>query len=366
MDGRGRGKMTAVRCLLVRALAEPESTVALSLRDWEILIWQGRAAELLGQLRHLLDARGLLARVPAPARRHFDMAWAISERHAEAVHYELGHLRDALGSLGVPVVLLKGAAYCVQNSLAARGRVFNDIDILVPRPSLDRVEKALAGAGWLPTHLNAYDQHYYRAWMHEIPPMEHNTRSTVLDVHHTIVPPTSGIRFDPAVLIELAVVPGEPAWSFFRVLAPEDRVMHSACHLFFGEFHKGLRDLYDLHCLFSECSGQPDFWHRLHRRSESLGLLLPVADALREAHHLFGTRVAADVLERFSEATPVQVAGALRGWLFEQVLKPPHPSADNKSTRLARWLAFIRSHWLRMPLPLLIYHLGHKALESEK
>ena len=146
------------------------------------LVWQARVAELLGQLRNSLVKADVISNVPHQVRRHLDAAWKISELHGQAVKYELAHLREALEKLGIPVVLLKGAAYCAQNNSAAAGRVFSDIDILVPKAALDEAEQLLLGAGWIPTHLNAYDQRYYRDWMHEIPPIEHKNRSTVLDV----------------------------------------------------------------------------------------------------------------------------------------------------------------------------------------
>ena len=49
-------------------------------------------------------------------------------------------------------------------------------------------EAALMLDGWASGHRSAYDQRYYRTWMHELPPMQHIQRGTVLDVHHAIAP----------------------------------------------------------------------------------------------------------------------------------------------------------------------------------
>ena len=92
------------------------------------------------------------------------------------------------------------------------------------------------------THHDAYDQRYYRQWMHELPPLRHMTRQTVLDVHHTILPLTAHLKPDPAKLWEAAV--GIEGQVNFCVLAPVDMVLHSATHLFHdGELEHGLRDL---------------------------------------------------------------------------------------------------------------------------
>ena len=47
--------------------------------------------------------------------------------------------------------------------------------------------------------------------------------------------------------------------------------------------------------------------------------------------------------------------------LFLRALNPAHPSCDDQWTGLARWLLYLRSHWLKMPLQLLMPHLARKA-----
>ena len=350
--------------LLTDVLSDPQRACGLGMRDWELLVWQARAAELTGQLRFSLYTAGILNKAPGAAVRHLNVAWDISCKHAQAVQWELRSLRDTLDQLGVQVILLKGAAYCAQSNRAAIGRIFNDIDILVPRAALQIVEDNLIRAGWLSSHTNAYDERYYREWMHELPPMEHKNRSTVLDVHHTILAPTSGFRPDPQALFA-ASLPLNGEWSFFRVLSPEDMVMHSACHLFFGEFHKGLRDLFDLHALLSDYCADDRFLDRLMARSERMGLALPVLDALQQSHRLFGTKIPMKGLRTFERRNGKRWLQWARNWFFDQVLRPNHSSASTSVTRFARWLAFARSHWLRMPVPLLIYHLSHKLFAAD-
>jgi len=353
----------AVPSLLSDTLADPVRTGAYRPADWAMLVKQARVAELLGQVHAALEEAGRLDAAPPFARRHLDIAWQLSLRHRAAVRWEVMHIRDALEDLAVPVVLLKGAAYCIADTPAARGRVFNDVDILVPRAALSAAEHRLITAGWLPARVDAYDQRYYRSWMHELPPMEHKSRGTVLDVHHTIVPPTSGIVPDAAALVARAAPVADAELPGFFVLAPEDMVIHSACHLFLGEFHKGLRDLYDLHRLFEAFGTEAAFWERLGERAVETGLARPTLDAMDQCRRMFGTRIDPAAHARLARREPTRFR-ALRGWLFEHVLRPDHPACDGPATGAARWLAFARSHWLRMPLPLLVYHLGYKALKG--
>jgi len=354
--------MTALRAqpmLLTTTLCHPERARRFDKGDWERLVWQSRAAELMAQLQRVLADADILQKAPLAARRHLDLASTIAERHAFAVRSELRGLQRALQALDVPVLLLKGAAYTALSHRAAAGRIFNDIDILVPKSALRDVEQRLNWDGWFSLHTTVYDERYYREWMHEIPPLEHKNRGTVLDVHHTILPPTSGIRPDPGDLFAASIRLGGE-WAFFHVLAPTDMVIHSACHLFFGEFHKGLRDLYDLHQLLSDFSVDTAFWTALVKRARSLDLALPVLDALTQCVRLYETGVPAAVTANLALSSSSPWPGWMRAWLFEQVLRPPHASAHDRSTRLAHWLIFVRSHWLRMPLPLLAYHLSHK------
>ena len=96
------------------------------------------------------------------------------------------------------VVLLKGAAYIALGLPLAEGRRIADIDILTEKQNLRAAERELIFYGWAKTKTDDYDQRYYREWMHEIPPLQHRQRGTVVDVHHNILPPI--LKRAPALL----------------------------------------------------------------------------------------------------------------------------------------------------------------------
>ncbi|HEY0065152.1 MAG TPA: nucleotidyltransferase family protein [Telluria sp.] len=349
--------------LLLEVLREPQRMGALSLAEWDLLLRQALAANLTATLHGLAEQYRVLHAVPAAPRRHLEWAASLLRRHGAGVQWEVARIRAALAQLDVPLILLKGAAYAVSGLAASRGRLFSDIDILVPKARLGEVEPALMLAGWMSHHHDAYDQRYYRVWMHEIPPMQHVQRGSVIDVHHAILPLTARARPDPDKLRASAVeVPGHAG---VQVLAPADMVIHSATHLFYdGEFDKGLRDLLDLHRLLTEFGARPGFWDGLPARARELQLGRPLFYALRYAARLLGTAVPPAVMAALAWAGPPQPLLALMDALFLRALLPMHASCARRFDGAARKALYIRGNWLRMPPLLLARHLFHKAFIS--
>jgi hypothetical protein len=351
--------------LLITVLRDPARMAQLPLAQWELLLRQALAANLTASLYCLAEEHGLLERVPPGPRRHLEWAAVLMRRHGEGVRWEVARIGAALAPLGQPLILLKGAAYAMAGLPSARGRLFSDIDILLPRACIPEAESALMLGGWMSHHHDDYDQRYYRVWMHEIPPMQHMQRGSVIDVHHAILPLTAAARPDPDLLRAAArPVPGQPG---VLVLAPADMVLHSATHLFYdGEFDKGLRDLLDLHRLLCHFGAEPGFWETLPARAFALQLARPLLYALRYAARLLGTPVPDSVIAALAPAAPAAPLLALMDALFLRALLPLHASCAGPLTGLAHSLLYIRGNWLRMPPLLLARHLFHKAFISPK
>ena len=182
---------------LLSAVWEQESQQPqFSLKEWEIVLGQARQSRLLGRLAQHHVAHGWLSEVPAQPRLYLEGALRLVDRQHHQVRWEVGCIKRALKHVQCPVVMLKGAAYFVAALPPRQGRLFSDIDIMVPRERLTEIEGALFRAGWISQERDAYNQRYYRDWMHEIPPLTHVQRQTVIDVHHTITPPTSRFKVD--------------------------------------------------------------------------------------------------------------------------------------------------------------------------
>jgi hypothetical protein len=304
---------------------------------------------------------GLAADVPAPVRHHLAAARMVQRSLARGMRIEVYRVVDALARARIDCVLLKGSAYLMADLPPARDRVFGDIDVLVPHDELARAESALLGGGWLCSDLTAYNQRYYREWMHEIPPLVHVTRGSIVDLHHTIVPPTSRYRIDGSELLGATRLIDPDRG--IRVLQPVDMVLHSAVHLFTeGEFDHGLRDLLDLDDLLCHFEHrEPDFWAELFARARVLKLDRPLFYALSNIERLFGERVPALQRAAFDASRPAWLQRAVMAWLLAIAMRPDHAEARAPGEGVARWLLYVRSHWLRMPLRLLVPHLVRKA-----
>jgi hypothetical protein len=357
----------AVKALpvLIRLLRDPQLAAGLGPAEWDLALRQSTSTNLSPSLLALLEEHGLFEGLPAQPRAHLEWVRALATRHRQAARFEVACIQAALHAEAPPLLLLKGAAYTMANLRAGAGRLYNDIDILVPKARLDAVESALMLHGWANTSHDAYDQRYYRQWMHELPPMQHARRQTSIDVHHAILPETAPLRPDPDKLRAAAVaIDGAPG---LATLAPGDMVLHSAVHLFFdGEFDKGLRDLLDLHLLFREFGPCPGFWDALPARARELALGRPLFYALRYSRRLLGTPVPQAVLDAVAPLGPNRLLLALMDALFERALLPMHASCDGPLSAPARFALYVRGNWLRMPPLLLARHLFHKAFISRK
>ena len=344
--------------LLLAALRAPQMADALTARDWTRLIGAARAERMLGVLAHRFDEAGLTAKLPRTVRANLAEAQTVIAQETRRALWEAEMFARAVaGVLPGPVVLLKGTAYAMAGLAAAKGRTPGDLDVLVPFAALDAVEAAAMAAGWEATKTDPYDLHYYRAWMHELPPLTHPLRNSELDIHHTILPRTA--RHTPDAVRLLADAAAIDAR--FARLNDADLVLHSIAHLFYdGEFDGALRNLWDIHMLLGAFGTQPGFWDNLLARAALHQLERPLADALETAWRLCGTDVPAAVMDgcaAHGRAWPMR--GLMRS-LIDARLADASFAAGSPAGALARAGLTVRAHWKKMPPGLLARHAWTK------
>lgn len=343
---------------LLRALREPRAMAGFEDETWDLVVRQAFAAGLLGRLGALAIEAGIQPRIPAAVWRHVQAVLTIAQQQQRAVQWELVQLTRTLADLPGPVVLLKGAAYAAAGLPPATGRLFSDIDLLVPKGQLDAAEAALMLGGWNSAHHDPYDQRYYRQWMHELPPMRHIRRQTVLDLHHDILPETARLRTNSAAIIaESRPLRAHPR---FSIPCPSDLVLHSATHLFHeGEWQHGLRDLADIDALLRAYGQDARFWESLLLRASELGLGRPLFYALRYCQRLLETPLPETVLLK-CPASPTAWCARAMDRLFVPAFGTAHTSCRTAASGVAAFGLYVRSHWLRMPATLLLPHLARK------
>lgn len=339
--------MTDAR-ILVRALVDPATTQDFDAKGWTSLIAMARAEQLMGSLAHRLDG---LDHLPEKVAQLCGDARQSADHARRQALWEAEMARRVLAPLGEPVVLLKGTAYVAAGLSAGVGRSIGDLDILVRRNALDAVEQALIEqGGWEWVKDDAYDDAYYRDYMHELPPLIHKERDRMIDVHHTVLPLTAKPTPDAEAMLEDSM---ELA-NGLRVLSPADMVCHSAAHLFAdGDLAGGLRNLWDIDRLLRDFGAEDGFWQALSERAQRHQLTKAVARALRLAETLYETPLGGDVASRgrAGDALYVRRLFARDGW-------------GRETRKLLRLAFYIRSHWLRMPVMMLTKHLWTKWRKS--
>lgn len=317
--------------LLTRALRDPASVERLDARGWNALVAMARAERLIGTLAFRLAQVGVPdAVMPILADARLDAA-----REARQAIWEADRARAALAPIGVRTVLLKGTAYAAAGLSAGQGRFIGDLDILVPRDRMGAVEAQLLAAGWEWAKQDAYDDAYYRQWMHELPPMIHQDRDRMIDVHHTVLPLTARQTPDAAAMLADAVEITDGLY----MLSTEDRVCHAVAHLLAdGDLQGGLRNLWDIYGLLADADPA-----LLEQRAARHGLSRHVRQARRLAGAIYGDGARLTLWDRLVRARLL----ARDGWGQERY-------------KLLIFAFFVRSHWLRMPPLMLARHLWTK------
>ncbi len=346
--------------LLIDAVKFPQRLPGTTLHDWDTIIRLSKRANLIGRLAEGVHSHGVMDQLPLPVRTHLESARVLTKHQRQAISWEVRHIGKALQTIGTTVVLLKGAAYAMTDLSVARGRLFGDVDVMVPRALINHAEAALMVHGWSCGNVDPYDNRYYRRWMHELPPMVHRKRGTVIDVHHNILPLTARQAISADLLFKASIpIPG----TAFSVLSPCDMVIHSATHLFHeGELQNGLRDLFDLDVLLTELpEANPGFWAELTDRAHALNLSLPLHLALRYTKSILDTPVPETAALSAERAAGLgRISQKLLDWMYLRAFRPVHSLCNDFSTQVARAGIFLRSHYLKMPICLLAIHLGRK------
>ncbi len=342
---------------LVRLLRTPTLLSGLTAEELSHVIDLAYLARLSGWLLGNIDVRVDVSRLPPwLSNRVLAMRLTVTEWD-RSLRWEIDRVTRALSDVDMTAVLLKGGAYLAAGLPPGSGRRVADLDIMVPEARLADAERALLAHGWQYQVLTDYDAMYYRQWMHELPPLQHTERKSILDLHHAILPKTSRLHPDPARLLAHAVTTSSGS----RVLSPAHMVLHAAAHLFHdGEIAGAIRDLVDLDGLLRHFSTDAEFWPTLIREAQVLQLTRPAFYAIHHARKMLNTPIPAEALHQIEAWAPPKPVG----WLMDGLIERAVQGEDRPSASFSAFALYARSHWLKMPPFMLGRHLFRKAFLS--
>lgn len=344
--------------LLLEVLRQPALIKDFDGATWNRFLSELRSQQLCARLSYIFEDRGLIDACPSPVWTELRAQRYRVEYIQSQARLEVHKVRKALSETGIPVILLKGAAYAAMNLPLSRGRLFSDLDIMVPRQALERAETAFMAAGWKTEKIAPYDQRYYRRWMHELPPLRHPAREIELDVHHAILPLTGRLKPNVELLWADSVAMQD---SPFRTLGPQDMLLHSAAHLLQdGAIEGGLGGLLDLHDLIIQYQDEPGWWEDLIDRARQLDLGRPLYYGLHFTKTMLGSPIPDDISRAAAQFAPRLIGDALMKAWVPRLLTPHYPRP--RPPTIPATMLYLRSHWLKMPPALLTKHLLTKAL----
>lgn len=330
---------------------------SLSLSVWSQIVRVLRYQQCLARFGWRLEQSGLRADLPDFVKNHIKNAELIAQKQNYQVQYEAALLQRLLKPLSAHVLFLKGAAYSLSdNDAVGRGRTYSDIDLLVDKTSLPLIEQELCLYGFFAEDLDEYDQKYYREWSHEIPPLRHSNRGTVLDIHHNLLPLVTGRAPDISIFFKHI----QTTSTGYTVFSPAAMFLHSTIHLILSEEIKhGFRDLTDLYLLLEQ-NQHTEFWQELLSLAIDSGFTTELFLALRYIDKILGFVIPDDVKQKLTAYQPADFNLIYLDFIFTRKLIPTHPCLATHSDLVADWLLMLRGHFLKMPIHILFKHLGRK------
>ncbi|GAC33127.1 nucleotidyltransferase family protein [Paraglaciecola polaris] len=350
-------KDTLTQSLFVDIFSTPHLLEQFNLKQWEQLLRILRGADMLGSFYYFLDKNAQLSNVPDFAIAHLRSAKRYSDRQVQQISAETDILQQTLQTVDCRPIFLKGAAYVLNKSSNHLGRVMTDIDILVPKADLESVENALKLDGWIEKVLDDYDQQYYRKWAHELAPFTHPERGATLDVHHTIIPPISGITVPESFLFNENIVLEDGK----ETLSESMVILHCLVHLFYNEdYEKSFRDILDIHLLLLDYERNEDI-SQICVLARNLGFNKEFYYACSITDQLFRTQRVAAVNSCITPFIDTRLTNFFIRNIILAALIPSHDLLDKRWNKLARYIMFLRGHFLKMPLGVLVPHFWVKS-----
>lgn len=269
------------------ALTELKS---LSPGDWDDLLEQAEQHQVSPLLHRSLDGPERRAVVPAIAMERLEASYFNTAAGNASLFAQLSGVLETFRTAGIPVIGLKGVhlAEIVYGNLTLRS--MGDVDLLVKREDLPRVEQAMTGLGYRPQEIRSPRD--YAVHRHLLPFVKKG--AFPIEIHRTL-DESGQFEIDVEGLWERAR-PARIAGVEALVLSPEDLLLHLCLHTAFQHgFRVPLRQVCDLAAAVQRYGQELD-WRGLVRAAETSGLGKVCYYALAVAESLLGAGVPAETL----------------------------------------------------------------------
>lgn len=304
----------------------------LSTSDWGRLIGRSTRHGVTSLLYQRVKALGSSAVVPASVLLTLREMHLHKAARSMRLRHELGQVLTLLQNAGVLVIPLKGAhlAEVVYSDPALRP--MSDLDLLVKRADLAKVENTLWEAGYGPCR--PFWPEAEHAVHKHLPPLV-KPSAVPLEIHWTIAIPASPFRVDVDGLwtrARPAVIAGTEA----LVLSPEDLLLHLCLHTSYQHrFAMGLKGLYDVSATLRHYRDQID-WEQLRLRARLWGAGRCVYLTLHLARQLVAAPVPDDLL---STLVPHDLDASVVRWATEQIFAEGRAALPSSPNLTRIWTA---------------------------
>jgi hypothetical protein len=330
-------KLSPEQELLVQATAAPGfrvglgRAVPLSVR-WDRLVDMAEWHRLSPLLWRYLRAGGRFASVPQRVLDQLHQVAAATTARNLSLQAALGEVVATLADLGIPAMLLKGAALIEAVYPDIGLRPMGDLDILVPRSSIEDAQGAIEALGYAVwgVRLSRHDASQLARHHHHYP-LERG--SVTVELHHHVT--SAAPEFDIGGFWERAV-PG-PGNVPHLLPSPEDLLLHGAVHFTVDRIARlasGLGQLADLAWIVAQ---QPIDWNAIATRARDYGV----------GHQLFLALVAGQILldelapeDTIAAVQPASYRSALGMQFVRQCVLRSQPGVPLDRLAFARGSAF--------------------------
>ncbi len=262
----------------------------LSDSDWGAIIQQSAGHGVTPLLYHRLKTFPSDTPIPNQVVQRLRGIYLHSASRNMHLYHKLAKVLEILRRENIPMIALKGAhlAELVYGNIALRP--MSDVDLLVKRTDLTRVEDKLMQIGYVPTESHrqiAEDNHHftYRSPNGELS----------VEIHWNFLPSMYPFNIDideqwkrsrPAIIAGVQV----------SVLCPEDLILLLCLHASKHLFEMGLKHLCDIFESIRHYGNEID-WKQTHLRSRQWGAVKCVYLTLRLARESLGASVPEDLLK---------------------------------------------------------------------